>query len=95
MSGEIGRVSAGEHPAVVGIPRVVGVAVVAVEPPAIVVVFDIEHVEIAVGIRERARCHPCHCPSITLKAVSYLGYPLAGNPRASRTKYPYFLSLKE
>lgn len=54
MSGEIRRVSAGEHPAVVGIPLVVGVAVVRVEPPTIVIVFDVEHVEIAVGIRERA-----------------------------------------
>lgn len=95
MSGEIRRVSAGEHPAVVGIPHVVGVAVVAVEPPAIVVVFDIEHVLIAVGIRERARCHLFHCPSITLRAVSYLRSPLVGNLPASRTKYPYFLSLKE
>lgn len=95
VSGEIRRVSAGEHPAVVGIPHVVGVAVVAVEPPAIVVVFDVEHVLIAVGIHERARCHPCHCPLITLRAVSYPGSPLAGNPQASRTKYPYFLSLKE
>ena len=78
MSGEIKRVSAGEYPAVAGIPQVVGVAVVRVEPLAIVVAFHVEHVEVAIGIRERARCHPCHCPLITLRAESYLGSPLGG-----------------
>lgn len=39
-----------EHPLIVGIPDVVGVAIIAVEPQAIVIVFHIEHVEVAVRI---------------------------------------------
>jgi len=54
MSGEIKRISAGEHPAILGVPEVRGVAIVRVEPPIVVVVFHIEHVQVAVGVRERA-----------------------------------------
>ena len=39
-----------EHPLVVSVPDVVGVIVVAVQPPIIVVVVDFEHVEVAVRI---------------------------------------------
>lgn len=39
-----------EHPLIVGIPDVVGVIIVAVEPQAIVIVFHVEHVEVAVRI---------------------------------------------
>ena len=45
-------VATGEHPAVVAIPDVVGVVPIGVEPTVIVVVFDVEHVRIAVGIRD-------------------------------------------
>jgi len=49
--GKIKRVAGtDEHPLVVGIPDVVGIAVIAVEPEAIVIVFDVEHVEVAVRI---------------------------------------------
>jgi len=49
------RVAAEKHPTVVGVPDIVGVAVVGVEPTTIVIVFDIEHVEIVVGIRIYAK----------------------------------------
>ena len=39
-----------EHPAIAGIPDVVGVVVVAVEPQTIIIVFDVEHVEVAVRV---------------------------------------------
>jgi len=39
-----------EHPAVVAIPVVVGVVPIRIEPTVVVVVFDVEHVRIAVGI---------------------------------------------
>jgi len=39
-----------EHPTVVSVPDVVRVAVVAVQPQFVVVVFDIEHVQVAVRI---------------------------------------------
>src|SRR3989338_7775268 len=42
-----------EHPLAVGTPDVVGTAVIAVEPEAIVIVSDVEHVEVAVRIANR------------------------------------------
>ncbi|KKS75212.1 MAG: hypothetical protein UV48_C0016G0003 [Candidatus Azambacteria bacterium GW2011_GWA2_42_9] len=39
-----------EHPAVVSIPEVVGVAIVAVQPPLVVVAIDTEHLWVAVRI---------------------------------------------
>ena len=39
-----------EHPAVVAIPVVVRVVPIRVEPTVVVVVFDVEHVRVAVGI---------------------------------------------
>lgn len=39
-----------EHPLVVSVPDIVGVAVVAVQPPFVVVVVDFEHVRVAVRI---------------------------------------------
>ncbi len=45
------RVATQEHPAVVAIPEVVRVAVVAVEPLlAVVVALDVEHVEVAIRV---------------------------------------------
>ena len=41
---------ANEHPAIVGIPEVVRVAIVAVEPPTIVIVLHVEHLEVAVRV---------------------------------------------
>ncbi|MBU6415363.1 hypothetical protein KGQ34_03965 [Patescibacteria group bacterium] len=39
-----------KHPAIVVIPEVVMVAVVAVQPEVIVVAFNVEHVEVAVRV---------------------------------------------
>ena len=39
-----------EHPAIVSVPDIVGVAVVAVQPPFVIVVVDFEHVRVAVRI---------------------------------------------
>ena len=64
--GEMKRVSAAEHPTVVGIPLVVGVAIVRVEPDAVLVAFDVKHIEVAIGISERALRHLRHHPSNTL-----------------------------
>jgi hypothetical protein len=40
-----------KHPTIVAVPEVVGVAIVAVEPQVIAVALHIEHVEIAIRIR--------------------------------------------
>ncbi len=74
---------AAERPAVVAVPEVVRVAVVAVEPATVVIAFNIEHLEVAVGIRQVRYAVLCHCPLITLGTVFYFG-PF--NPLASRTK---------
>lgn len=60
-----------DHKPIVRIPGVVKHIVVRVEPPIVVVVFDIEHVEVAVRVSKCIACLLCHCPSSTLKAVSY------------------------
>ena len=39
-----------EHPLIVGVPDVVGIAVVAVEPKLGIVAFHVEHVQVAVRI---------------------------------------------
>lgn len=39
-----------EDPEIVGIPLIVGVGIVGVEPHAIRVVFEVEHVRIAIGV---------------------------------------------
>ncbi len=39
-----------EHPVVVSIPEVVGIVVVAVQPPLVVVVVDFEHLQVVVRI---------------------------------------------
>jgi hypothetical protein len=39
-----------EHEAIVGVPEVVGVAVVPVQPQLVVVMFDVEDVAVAVTI---------------------------------------------
>jgi len=44
-------VATDKHPAVVVIPDIVGVVIVAIEPMIIVIVFNVEHVQIAIGIR--------------------------------------------
>jgi hypothetical protein len=48
---EIKIVATDEQPLVVAIPDVVGIVIVAVEPTVVVVVFNVEHVQIAIGIR--------------------------------------------
>ncbi len=54
LSQEIGRgikrVATDEHPAIVRIPDVVRMTIVVVQPPVIVIVFDVEHVQIAVRV---------------------------------------------
>ena len=52
------RVATDEDEAVVSIPMVIRIAVVAVEPQLVLVVFDVEHVEVAVRVRciWRAAC---------------------------------------
>ena len=40
----------GKHPAIVSVPEIVGVAVIAVQPPLIIVVVDFEHLQVAVRI---------------------------------------------
>lgn len=57
------RVAPHEHPAVVSIPEVVRVAVVAVEPATIVVVFDVEHVEVIVRVADYA-CYAARVPPL-------------------------------
>ena len=39
-----------EHPTIVGVPEVVGVIIVGVDPQLVVVVIDIEHIEVAVRV---------------------------------------------
>lgn len=42
----------GEHPPVVAVVLVVRVGVVGVEPEAVVIAFDVEDLEVAIGVRE-------------------------------------------
>lgn len=51
------RVAAGEDPHVTEIELVLGVRVVRVEPGAVIVPFEVEHLEVPVGIRT-ARSRP-------------------------------------
>lgn len=44
------RVARHEDPAVVRIPDVVGIAVIAVEPQPVLVAFDVEHVRVAIRV---------------------------------------------
>lgn len=44
------QVASDKHPAVVAVPDVVGVVIVAVEPPVVVIAFNVEHLEIAVRV---------------------------------------------
>lgn len=44
------NVAAGENPAIVSIPDIVRLAVVAVEPMTIAIVFDVEHVEVTIRV---------------------------------------------
>lgn len=71
FAGEMKTVAA-EHPAVVAIPEVVRVTIVAVEPLVIAVVFDVENLEVAVGVRFARDAPYSHCPLIALGAVFYL-----------------------
>ena len=48
--GKIKRVATDEHEAIVGIPDVVGIVIVAVEPQAIIVAFHVEHVQVAIRV---------------------------------------------
>ena len=44
------RVARHEGETVVGVPEVVGVAVVSVQPPVVIVVVDVEDVRVAIGV---------------------------------------------
>ena len=44
------RVAKREHPPVVTIPDVLGVGIVAVQPPTVLIVVDVEHVRVAVRV---------------------------------------------
>ena len=44
------RVATEEHPLVVGIPEVIGFAVVVVEPKVAVIALDVKHVDVAVRV---------------------------------------------
>ena len=49
--GKIKRVAGkDEHPPIVGIPDVVGIAIVAVEPKLGVIAFHVEHVQVAIRV---------------------------------------------
>ncbi len=47
---EMKRVATEEHPLVVGIPEVIGFAVVVVEPKVAVIALDVKHVDVAVRV---------------------------------------------
>ncbi len=59
-----------EDPEVVRIPLIVGVGIIGVEPHAIRVVFEVEHVWITVGV-DCALSHLFHHHLITLVVVFY------------------------
>lgn len=61
------RFATDKHEAVVSIPDVVRVAVVSVEPQPIVVVFDVEHVEVAVRVRSVQNVVHATAPRILLR----------------------------
>ncbi len=46
------KVASDEHETVVSVPEVVRMAVVAIEPLPIIIVFDVDHVEVAVRVRD-------------------------------------------
>lgn len=65
------RVASREDPPVRRIPLIVGVAIVRLEPQAVLVVVDVEDVQVAVGVRHKyADSLPKHRPLISLRAVS-------------------------
>lgn len=64
------RVSGDEDEAIVAVPEVVGVAVVAVEPTTVLIALHVEHVEIAVRVRCCVKCHLCHHPLSNLRIES-------------------------
>ena len=47
---EMKRVAKAEYPAIVTVPEVVGVAIVAVEPLVVVITLDVEDVGIAIRV---------------------------------------------
>ncbi|MBA3047006.1 hypothetical protein KKC83_04480 [Patescibacteria group bacterium] len=57
---KIKRVAEGENPTVIGIPHVVGVVVVRVQPEIIVITLDVENVRIAIGNEQGVIIG--HCP---------------------------------
>ena len=57
------RFATDEHPAVVVVPGVARVGVIAVQPAvAIVVAFDVEHVRVAVAVRDTYETPPVPLP---------------------------------
>ena len=57
------RVAGTEDETVVGIPEIVGLAIVAVEPQTIVIVLHVEDSQKSVRVAECIACRPIHCPS--------------------------------
>ncbi len=57
------RVATTPDPDAVGIPLVVRMPVVRVQPHVIVIMFEVEQLEVAVGVRVYAHGHPEHRPS--------------------------------
>ena len=80
-----------EHPHVVGVVEVVRVRIVAVEPQAVLVVFDVEHVRVTIAVGFVPAALYSHCSLIALGAVFHFG-PF--NPLASGTKHLHFLGLR-
>lgn len=67
------RVAAEEHPRVLGIPLIRRLRPVRVEPPVVVIVLHVEHVQVAVGVRPILyKGLPNHHLLNTLKVVSHL-----------------------
>ena len=64
------RIATGKDPPIVDIPSVLGVTVVAIQPPTVVIVLDVEDVQVVVGVRSHARNRPEHCPLNILRTVS-------------------------
>lgn len=58
------RVAQGEGELVIGIPLVVGVAVVRVEPRTVGVPFQVEEVRVAVAVRQLSRDAPSVPPPL-------------------------------
>ncbi len=81
------RVATHEHPAGIGIPPVVGMTIVRVQPEVVAIALDVEHVEIAVRIgfvQDAIR-------NTSLRILSGMNRICDCNHSAPYTKYLHFL----